>query len=57
MEKAVIIAVVLVSVLLLIRRILRIIKEYNSFCLGCRNSNGGECICHKNRSIGSIGNE
>ena len=57
MEKAVIIAVVLASALLLTRRILRIIKKYDSFCSGCGNSNGGACICHKNRSIGSIGNE
>jgi hypothetical protein len=55
MEKAIIIALVLASALLLTRRILRIIKKYDSFCSGCGNSNGGRlCSCNMNKSVAKI---
>jgi hypothetical protein len=53
-EKAIIIAVVLASALLLVRRLLRIIKEYDSFCPGCGNSNGGICAFNMDKSAGKI---
>ncbi len=48
MEKAVIIAIVLASILFLVWRLLRIIKEDDSPCLGCGRSDKNICACKKN---------
>ena len=55
MEKIIIIAVVLASILLFARRLLRIIKEDDSPCLGCSNFDGSACSCKKNRDIAGKG--
>lgn len=52
MEKVVIIAIVLASILLLVWRLLRIIKEDDSPCLGCGGSCGNACTCKRNDVAG-----
>jgi hypothetical protein len=54
-ERIIIIVVVLISTLLLAWRLLRIIKEDDSPCLGCGNSDGSVCSCKKKSNIAGKG--
>jgi hypothetical protein len=56
-ERVIIIAVVLASILLLAWRLLRIIKEDDSPCLGCGNSDKDACSCKKNSSVAGKGDK
>ncbi len=57
MERIIIIAVVLASILLLAWRLLRIIKEDDSPCLGCGNSDKNVCSCKKNSNVAREGDK